>query len=40
MPTATESDDELLASSKPGSFAVFYRRHVKDLVAFFMRRTP
>jgi RNA polymerase sigma factor (sigma-70 family) len=22
-----------------GSFAVFYRRHVEDLVAFFMRRT-
>src|SRR5918997_3978242 len=39
MPTATESDEELLASLKPGSFAVFYRRHVKDLVAFFMRRT-
>src|SRR5215213_8050820 len=39
MPTATESDDELLASSEPGSFAVFYRRHVEDLIAFFMRRT-
>jgi len=39
MSTATESDDELLASLKPGSFAVFYRRHVEDLVAFFMRRT-
>src|SRR5215217_284820 len=39
MSTATESDDELLASSEPGSFAVFYRRHVEDLVAFFMRRT-
>ena len=39
MPTATESDDELLASREPGSFAVFYRRHVEDLVAFFMRRT-
>jgi DNA-directed RNA polymerase specialized sigma24 family protein len=37
--TATESDDELLASLEPGSFAVFYRRHVEDLVAFFMRRT-
>ena len=32
-------DDELLASREPGSFAVFYRRHVEDLVAFFMRRT-
>ena len=39
MQTATESDDELLASLQPGSFAVFYRRHVEDLVAFFMRRT-
>ena len=39
MPTATESDEELLASFEPGSFAVFYRRHVEDLVAFFMRRT-
>src|SRR5215210_5303824 len=39
MSTATESDDELLASLEPGSFAVFYCRHVEDLVAFFMRRT-
>ena len=39
MSPATESDDELLASLEPGSFAVFYRRHVEDLVAFFMRRT-
>ena len=39
MSTATESDDELLASREPGSFAVFYRRHVEDLVAFFMSRT-
>ena len=39
MPTATESDEELLASLEPGSFAVFYRRHVRDLVGFFMRRT-
>ena len=39
MPPATESDDERLASREPGSFAVFYRRHVEDLVAFFMRRT-
>src|SRR5215218_9470174 len=39
MPAATESDDELLASLEPGSFPVFYRRHVEDLVAFFMRRT-
>src|ERR687896_387722 len=39
MPTATESDEELLASLEPGSFAVFYLRHVEDLVAFFMRST-
>ncbi len=39
MLAAPESDDELLASREPGSFAVFYRRHVEDLVAFFMRRT-
>jgi RNA polymerase sigma factor (sigma-70 family) len=39
MSTAAESDDELLASLEPGSFAVLYRRHVEDLVAFFMRRT-
>jgi RNA polymerase sigma-70 factor (ECF subfamily) len=39
MPTATESDEELLASLEPGSFAVFYRRHVEDVVALFMRRT-
>src|ERR687895_132200 len=38
MSTATESDDELLASLEPGSFAVFYPRHVEGLVAFFMRR--
>ena len=39
MSTATESDDELLASLEPGSFAVFYRSHVEDLVAFFTGRT-
>jgi RNA polymerase sigma factor (sigma-70 family) len=39
MPTATDSDDDLLASLEPGSFAVFYRHHVEGLVAFFMRRT-
>jgi RNA polymerase sigma factor (sigma-70 family) len=39
MSTATESDDELLASLEPGSFAVFYRLRVEDLVAAFMRRT-
>src|SRR5215217_3424763 len=39
MATATESDDELVARLEPGSFAVFYRRHVEDVAAFFMRRT-
>ena len=39
MSTATEIDDELLASLESGSFAVFYRRHVEDLVAFLMART-
>ena len=39
MPAATESDDALLVSREPGSFAVSYRRHVEDLAAFFMRRT-
>ena len=39
MSTAIESDDELLASRQPGAFGLFYRRHVEDLVAFFMRRT-
>src|ERR671931_120841 len=39
MPAAIESDDERLAGLEPGSFAGFYRRHVEDLVAFFMRRT-
>jgi DNA-directed RNA polymerase specialized sigma24 family protein len=39
MRSSTRSDDELLASREPGSFAAFYRRHVEDLLAFFMRRT-
>ena len=39
MSPAAESDDELLASLEPGSFAVFYRRHVEDVVASLMRRT-
>src|ERR687898_2876363 len=38
MSTATESDDGLLACLEPGSFGAFSRRHVEDLVAFFMRR--
>jgi RNA polymerase sigma-70 factor (ECF subfamily) len=39
MRSSTRSDDELLASVEPGSFALFYRRHVEDMLAFFMRRT-
>jgi len=39
MSTATVSDDELLVSLEAGSFAVFYRRHIEGLVAFFMGRT-
>jgi RNA polymerase sigma-70 factor (ECF subfamily) len=35
------SDDDLLAAtrSEPEAFAVFYRRHVGPLLAFFARRT-
>jgi RNA polymerase sigma factor (sigma-70 family) len=39
MRRATASDDELLASRELGSFAVFYRRHVEGVLAFFARRT-
>src|SRR5918994_6704478 len=38
MSTGTDIEDDLLASSEPGSFGVFYPRHVEDVVAFFMRR--
>ncbi len=35
------SDDELLAATRaePEAFAVFYRRHVEPLLAYFARRT-
>src|SRR5688500_8123335 len=35
------SDDDLLAAtrSEPEAFAVFYRRHVGPLMAYFARRT-
>src|SRR3954454_7301820 len=35
------SDDDLLAAtrSEPEAFAVFYRRHVGPLLAYFFRRT-
>ena len=39
MALSSLSDDELLASREPGSFAVFYRRHAEDVLAFFARRT-
>src|SRR5215216_2030438 len=39
MRPATASDDELLTSRELGSFAVFYRRHVEGVLAFFARRT-
>lgn len=41
-PTAPErSDDELLlaARDEPDAFAVFYRRHVRALAAYFWRRS-
>ena len=35
------TDDELLAATKtqPDAFAVFYRRHVAGVIAYFARRT-
>jgi hypothetical protein len=33
------SDEELLASHELGSFALFYRAHVDELLGFFCRRT-
>lgn len=39
MGTPALSDEELLASRELGSFAVFYRAHVDDLLGFFCRRT-
>jgi RNA polymerase sigma-70 factor (ECF subfamily) len=39
MGPQTLSDDELLASHELGSFAVFYRAHVDELLGFFCRRT-
>jgi RNA polymerase sigma factor (sigma-70 family) len=32
-------DDDLLASSEPASFAIFYRRHVRDVIAYLMWAT-
>src|SRR3954466_5039745 len=40
MPVATlRTDDELLCSSDPEAFGVFYDRHVKTLLGYFARRT-
>jgi RNA polymerase sigma factor (sigma-70 family) len=40
MPAATlRTDDELLSSSDPEAFGVFYDRHVKSLLGYFARRT-
>ena len=39
MALSTLSDEQLLASTEPGSFGVFYRRHAEDVLAFFARRT-
>lgn len=39
MGWATRSDDDLLGARDPEAFAVLYRRHVDQLLAFFLRRT-
>jgi RNA polymerase sigma-70 factor (ECF subfamily) len=39
MGTPALSDEELLASHELGSFAVFYRAHVDEVLGFFCRRT-
>jgi RNA polymerase sigma factor (sigma-70 family) len=39
MGTPALSDEELLASRELGSFAIFYRAHVDELLGFFGRRT-
>jgi RNA polymerase sigma factor (sigma-70 family) len=33
------SDEELLTSAEPAAFALFYRRHVRDVLGYMMRRT-
>ena len=38
-PLTLLSDDELLSSSEPEAFGVFYDRHVKALLGYFARRT-
>ena len=41
LPASARSDEELLAAShdEPEAFAVFYRRHVRALSAYFWRRS-
>jgi RNA polymerase sigma factor (sigma-70 family) len=39
MGWASRSDEELLGARDPEAFAVLYRRHVDQLLAFFLRRT-
>src|SRR5690242_11802374 len=39
MTSPDVSDEELLASRDPASFALLYRRHVEELLGFFSRRT-
>jgi RNA polymerase sigma factor (sigma-70 family) len=39
MPPAGRSDDALLTSGDPEAFGVFYDRHVRDVLAYMMRRT-
>jgi RNA polymerase sigma factor (sigma-70 family) len=39
MATSAPSDEQLLASDELGSFAVFYRAHVDQLLGYFARRT-
>src|SRR4051794_23561149 len=39
MSCAPRTDDVLLTSGDPAAFGVFYDRHVRDVLAFMMRRT-
>ena len=33
------SDEDLLASGEPADFGCFYRRHVREVLGYMMRRT-
>jgi len=39
MTSSDASDEQLLVSRDPVAFALFYRRHVDELLGFFSRRT-